>query len=95
MERVSRPRRNARPQVSPIAFPRQSRPDPAGWGTRARRKDELPHVFSDVTAHCMEAHGAWRAPDPAETHDRRSPPSRSFCNRGPIRAGSGDPPRAR
>ena len=29
---VSRPRQNARPQVSPIAFPLQSRSDPGGVG---------------------------------------------------------------
>ena len=53
---------------------------------------ELPHVFSDVTTHCGEAHGHWRgSPTPPRTRDRRSLPSRSLCNRGPIRAGSGDP----
>ena len=78
----SRPRRNARPQVSPIAFPLQSRSDPGGVGRPAvniwgrAQVVELPHVFSDVTVHCGEAHGLCGSPDPAETRATAGLPHR-------------------
>ena len=45
--RVSRPRRNARPQVSPIAFPLQSRSDPGGVGRPAPERRFLQHWSGD------------------------------------------------